>query len=132
MMYAPPFFRIGLGLLFVLHGLFAAAGALGALLLVAWAIKHLSGPKLKKLGLWFFAVGIIGCILVGGMAFGMGGGRVGMMGGGWMQGGRGQGWGRDGGYGMMKGWNDAGADDNGNVEEDAGSSALSVSSAAKK
>ena len=56
-------FRPELGMLFLVHGLAAAAAALGAFLLVVWAIKYLPAQKLKQLGLWFFGAGVVVCIV---------------------------------------------------------------------
>ena len=86
-----------IGLLMILHGLFAICALLGAALLFAWAIKHLSAQKLKHLGVWLLSMGIVGALLTMVLAsgtYGMGGHR-GMKGS----------WGTMDGKGrMMQGW----------------------------
>ena len=74
----PPVMRILVGILFLLHALFGIAIAVGIILLLAWAIKHWSANKLKTWGMWFVGIGLIGYILLGGIAFAVGGGHPGM------------------------------------------------------
>ncbi len=59
------------GLLFLLHSLFAVCAVLGGALLFAWAVKHLTGAKLKKVGVWLLGIGIVGCIAVVVISYGM-------------------------------------------------------------
>lgn len=51
---------VGLGHLFVVGGV---------ILLIAWAIKHLHGEKLKQTAVWCIAIGIVLCLV--GVGFGM-------------------------------------------------------------
>ncbi len=74
-----------IGFLFILQKLSPILVVAGVIMLVAWAVKHLSGPKLKSLGLWLLGVGIAGCLLAALLvASGMGGDKGKMMKGGSM------------------------------------------------
>ncbi|MBI2636274.1 hypothetical protein HYW84_03030 [Candidatus Peregrinibacteria bacterium] len=64
MMYSPFILKGGHGIFPLLHGLFHFFAVIGVLLLVAWAIKHLPAQKLKEVGLWLFAVGVVGALLL--------------------------------------------------------------------
>ena len=56
-----------LGVVGILHGLFALSFALGVLLLFIWAIRHLSAQKMKSVALWMIGIGFVGCILTIGL-----------------------------------------------------------------
>lgn len=64
MMYPLSLMQGGYGIFLLLRGLFNLFTAIGVLFLVVWAIKHLPGQKLKEVGLWMLAVGIVGAFLL--------------------------------------------------------------------
>lgn len=61
----------GFGPLLFLHVLSNVAIASGVLLLLAWAVKNLSGEKLKRAALWSLGIGLVTSILLGILAFSM-------------------------------------------------------------
>ena len=74
-------------LLWAVHIVSVIIFFVGVIFLIAWAIKHLSGPKLKMWGIWMLIIGAIACLLTVGfrgapwMGFGFdgpGGSRMGM------------------------------------------------------
>jgi len=78
------------------HWVFGAFAFLGFILLTVWAVKNLSGGKLKSAAIWLLVVGILGSMLTAGPAlFGLGNamsvvsGGQGMMRGSRMMGGNG-------------------------------------------
>lgn len=131
MMTLPPALRFDIGILFLIHGLAAALTLLGAFLLIVWMIRHLSGPKLKELGLWLFGCGLVASVLT--MALmalaGHSRGRGGMMDSSWGLGSGFNGGGMMGGSRGMMNWGDdsaesASGDQAATEEEEAAGKAL--------
>jgi len=58
----------GYGIFLLLRGLFNVFTVIGVLFLVVWAIKHLPAQKLKEVGLWLLAVGVVGTLLLTSLA----------------------------------------------------------------
>lgn len=75
-----PFLRFLIGLLVMLHFVFAVMAAVGVIFLLAWAIRHFPVHRLKTMGIWMLAVGVAGAVLMGVLSALMHGGYGGMRG----------------------------------------------------
>jgi hypothetical protein len=71
MMSTTGLWGIGAGVFWLhLHWFFGAFAIVGYILLTVWALKNLTGEKLKSVTVWLLAIGIIGTLLTAPLAAG--------------------------------------------------------------